>query len=159
MSRRARTLLRDTKGAAVVEALVAFPTFFAFFSCLVQLVYLEVGALATQHAATVAARAAAVVAADDPRYYGSGTGTLAGKRRTEVEEAVRNALRIAADQPSVRVTFSGGFGEGQIIKARVAFDHPCGVPVGGLIVCGPSRKATVIREAAMPSQTAGYIYP
>lgn len=159
MTRRAASVLRDTKGAAVVEALVAFPVFFAFFSCLVQLVYLEVGALATQHAATVAARAAAVVAADDPRFYGSGTGTLGGRRKTEVEEAVRNTLRIAADEPRSRVTFSGGFGEGQIIRARVEFDHPCGIPVGGLIVCGPSRKATVVREAAMPSQTAGYVYP
>ncbi|HSO33378.1 MAG TPA: hypothetical protein VLT33_12680 [Labilithrix sp.] len=153
------SLLRDTRASAVVEALVAFPVFFAFFSILVQLIYLELGALATQHAATVAARAAIVVAADDPKFYGSGTGTLSGRRQTEVEEAVKNALRIASDDPKMRVTFSGGFGEGQIVKAHVEFDHPCGVPVGGLLVCGTSRKATVIREASMPSQTAGYTYP
>lgn len=152
-------LRRDDKGAAVVEALVAFPVFFALFSCLVQLIYIEIGALTAQHAATVAARAAAVVAADDPKYYGSPVGTLDGKRRTEVEEAVKNTLRIAADKPSFRLTFNGGFGEGAIIKAHVAYDHPCGIPVGGLFVCGPSRKATIHREAAMPSQTAGYVYP
>lgn len=154
-----RSVLRDTRGAAVVEALIAFPVFFAFFSCLVQLIYLELGALATQHAATVAARAAVVVAADDPKYYGSGTGSLTGKRKEDVEEAVKNTLRISSADPRMRVTFSGGFGEGEIVKARVEFDHPCGIPVGGLIVCGPSRKATVIREASMPSQTAGYTYP
>ncbi|CAN5924140.1 hypothetical protein BH11MYX4_BH11MYX4_23930 [soil metagenome] len=153
------SLLRDTRASAVVEALVAFPVFFAFFSILVQLIYLELGALATQHAATVAARAAIVVAADDPKFYGSAAGTLSGRRQTEVEEAVKNALRIASDDPRMRVTFSGGFGEGQIVKAHVEFDHPCGVPVGGLLVCGTSRKATVIREASMPSQTAGYTYP
>lgn len=154
------TLWRDTRGAAVVEALVAFPVFFAFFSCLVQLIYLELGALATQHAATVAARAAVVVAADDPKYYGGAAkGSLSGKRKDEVEEAVKNTLRISSVDPRMRVTFSGGFGEGQIVKAHVEFDHPCGIPVGGLIVCGPSRKATVIREASMPSQTAGYTYP
>lgn len=156
---KARTLFTDTRGAAVVEALVAFPVFFAFFSCLVQLTYLELGALTTQHAATVAARAAVVVAADDPKHYGSGTGSLGGSRKTEVEEAVKNTLRLSSDDPQMRVSFSGGFGEGEIVKARVEYDHPCGLPVGGLIVCGTSRKATIIREASMPSQTAGYTYP
>lgn len=155
-----RPLWRDTRGAAVVEALVAFPVFFMFFSCLVQLIYLELASLTTQHAATVAARAAIVVCADDPKNYGGGgTGSLSGKRKDEVEEAVKNTLRISSDDPKMRVSFSGGFGEGQIVKARVEYDHPCGVPIGGLIVCGASRKATMAREASMPSQTAAYTYP
>lgn len=154
-----KALARDTKGAAVVETLVAYPVFFAFFSTLVQMFYLEVGALTTQHAATVAARAAAVVAADDPKYYGSGVGSLGGSRQSEVEEAVKQTLRLSADDPQTRVSFSGGFGEGQTFKAHVEYDQPCGLPVGGLIVCGASRKATIVREASGAAQTAGYTYP
>lgn len=136
--------------------------FFTAFSTIVQLIYLEMGALVTQHAATVAARAAIVVAADDPKFYGSGTGSLGGKRKTDVDEAVTSALRVTTPKgtdPVSRVTFSGGFGEGQIVKARVEHDFRCDVPIGRIIVCGLSRKTMIAREASMPSQTAGYTYP
>jgi hypothetical protein len=139
---------------------VAFPTFFGFFSMIVQLCYLEVAGLATQHAAIIAARAAVVVAADDPRFYdGTPVGRLEGKRRAEVEEAVRNALRIAADNPKVHVTFTGSFEEGTIVKAKVTFDYDCWVPYGGTLVCGVPRRHRIEREAAMPAQTPGYEYP
>ena len=155
-----KSLLGNTKGAAVVETLVAFPVFFAFFSTLVQMFYLEVGSLTTQHAATVAARAAAVVAADDPKNYGGGgVGSLSGSRQTEVEEAVKQVLHLSAEKPEMRLSFSGGFGEGQTFTAKVEFDQPCSLPIGGLIVCGTSQKATIVREASGASQTAGYTYP
>jgi len=154
-----KRLLGDREGAVVVETLVVFPVFFAFVAAIVQLCYLEVGALATQHAAIVAARAAIVVAADDPRYYGSSVGTLDGKRRTEVEEAAKNAVRIADQDPSIRLDFRGGFGQGSVVAVQATFDFDCIIPVGSLLVCGPGRVRHIKREAMMPVQTAGYIYP
>jgi hypothetical protein len=143
-----------------VEALVAFPTFFAFFTTIVQLCFLELAGLATQHAATLAARAAVVVAADDPGHYGGAPlGSLEGARRGEVEEAVTNALRFTVDRPEVKVSFSGGFGPGAIATATVDFDYRCWVPWGGLVACGPSRHLRLVREASMPSQTPRYEYP
>jgi hypothetical protein len=144
----------------VVETLVTFPAFFAFFSMIVQLCYLEVAGLDTQHAAIVAARAAVVVAADDPKNYGGAAlGTLEGDRGAEVEEAVKNVLRITAEDPKVKVSFSGDFGEGQIVKAKVELDYVCWVPYGGRFLCGRSGRQLITREAAMPSQTARYEYP
>jgi hypothetical protein len=157
---RVARLYRSTGGGAVVETVIAFPVFFAFFSMIVQLCYLEVAGLTTQHAANIAARAAVVVAADDPRHYGgSPLGTLDGARGKEVEEAVRNVLRTSSKDPKVRVTFSGGFGEGSTVKAKIELDYDCWVPPGGAIVCGASRRSLITREASMPSQTAGYEYP
>jgi hypothetical protein len=156
---RLHCLLGDHRGAAVVETLVVFPIFVAFFSMIVQLCYLEVAALGTQHAAIVAARAAIVVAADDPRYYGSGVGTLGGSRRTEVEEAAKNALRIASADPTVKLDFTGGFGQGSVVSVKATFDYHCEIPVGSLIICGTSKMRHIKREAAMPVQTAGYQYP
>ena len=153
-----RRLPADDRGAAIVEMLVAFPVFFAFFATIVQLAYLEVAGLATEHAATVAARAAIVVAADDPRFYGTGTGTLDGQRGEEVDEAVHNTLRLATDEPTAHTKFSG-FAEGTIVTAEVTFDYPCTIPVGSVIVCGASRTRHITRQAAMPSQTASYVYP
>ena len=151
--------MKDTKGSAIVEMLVAFPVFFGFFSSLVQLFYLEVGSLTTQHAVSAAARAAAVVAADDPKYYGSQPGSLDGSRKTEVEEAAKQALRLSSTQPKFQLTFNGGFGEGQTFKAHLEYDYPCSVPVGGLLVCGTSQKMKIVREASGASQTPGYTYP
>jgi hypothetical protein len=154
------SLLKDRRGAAVVETLFVFPVFFAFFSMIVQLCYLEVAALGTQHAAIVAARAAIVVAGDDPKHYGgSAVGTLGGRRQAEVEEAARNALRVASSDPRVKLDFSGGFGQGSIVRVKVQFDYACGVPVGSTVLCGASKTARITREASMPSQTAGYQYP
>lgn len=156
----AKKLLEERSGAAIVETLFVFPTFFAFFSVIVQLCYLEVAALGTQHAAIVAARAAIVVAGDDPQHYGnSDVGTLDGQRRTEVEEAAKNALRIASVDPEVELEFSGGFDQGSVVKVTARFEYPCAVPVGNTIVCGVRKKTQITREASMPVQTAGYEYP
>jgi hypothetical protein len=132
---------------------------FGWFMSIVQLAWLEGASLATKHAAVVAARAAIVVAADDPRFYGSATGTLDGERAAEVHEAVVNVLRPSADDPKVEVSFPNGAGEGALVRARVDFEYPCTIPVGRLFVCGASRTQHLRHEAVMPSQTAGYVYP
>lgn len=126
---------------------------------MVQLAYIEIASLATKHAAVAAARAAVVVSADDPKYYGSPSGTLDGARGAEVDEAVTQILRTATPTPRARVTFPDGLAEGTVVKARVEFDYRCTVPAGALFVCGPGRVVHLRHEASMPSQTAGFVYP
>jgi len=64
-------LVDDTGGAVFVEFLIAFLPVFTFFLCLVQLGLLFSVRELTEHAATTAARAAAVVIGDDPARYGN----------------------------------------------------------------------------------------
>ena len=62
--------LGATSGAVFVEFLIAFLPVYVFFLCLVQLAILFAVSLVTEHAATSAARAAAVVIGDDASRYG-----------------------------------------------------------------------------------------
>ncbi len=149
---------RATAGSAVIETLVAFPLVYLVFTIIIQLCYLEVASLVTGHASVVAARAAIVVAADDPRFYGSAAGTMEGKRRDEVEEAVRQALRTSALDPKFKVSF-GSFEEGKVVKAKVELDYPCTIPFGGPFVCGLDGMRHISREATLPYQGASYEYP
>lgn len=61
--------LRDASGAAYVEFLLAFVPIFTLFLGIVQLSLLFGARLLVEHAAFRAARSAAVVIDDDPRYY------------------------------------------------------------------------------------------
>jgi hypothetical protein len=155
-----KRLVSRTRGSAVVEVLVVFPIFFAFFAMIVQLVFLELAGIAVQHAAIVGVRGAVVVAADDPKFYaGSSVGSLNGKRKSEVDEAIDNVLRFSMHDFKHDIAFSGGFGEGSIVKATLVVDYKCEVPVGRWVVCGTGLTQRITREASMPTQTAGYIYP
>ena len=66
---RSTTLVKDEKGVAYAEFLIAFPPILVLFLCLVQLSLMYVGKLAVRHSANRAARAAVVVIPDDPQYY------------------------------------------------------------------------------------------
>jgi hypothetical protein len=150
---------RCTRGSAVVETLVAFPMVWAFVTSILQLTYLEVATLNTKHAAMVAARAAIVVAHDDPKYYGSPPGSLGGRRQAAVDEAVRNVLRPSDEAATPRTTIWGGFAEGSVLRAKVVFDFPCTIPVAATIVCGPRHTMRLTAEAALPNQATPYEYP
>lgn len=64
-----KSLMKDQKGVAYAEFLIAFPPILVLFLCLVQLSLMYVGKLAVRHSANRAARAAVVVIPDDPQYY------------------------------------------------------------------------------------------
>ncbi len=64
-----KRLMDDNRGAAYVEFLLAFIPLFILFLGMVQMALMYAGDLVVQHAATRAARAAAVVIDDDPQYY------------------------------------------------------------------------------------------
>lgn len=64
------SVLRDTRGAAYVEFLIAFIPVFLLFLGMLQAALLYGANLVVSHAATSAARSAVVVLPDDPRRYG-----------------------------------------------------------------------------------------
>jgi hypothetical protein len=150
---------RHTAGYVTVETVIIFPAFFTIFMTFVQLAYLEVAALTTEHATVTATRAASVILADDPRFYDTRVGVAGGKRLAEITEAATLPLRVAADRPKVTVTFPGGnvFREGDQVKLRTDFEAPCTVPIGRFI-CGLTGTRHIVREATMPYQGAGYTF-
>src|SRR5262245_43112129 len=64
-----RVSFGDARGAVMVEFLIAFLPVFSLFLCLLQLGLLFAVRLVVEHAATNAARAAAVIIGDDPKNY------------------------------------------------------------------------------------------
>jgi len=84
---------RDCRGAVYVEFLIAFLPVYTFFLCVIQIGLLFTVKLITEHAATNAARAAAVVIGDEPsRYDNEGVHKLTpdGKR----DKAIRSAALL-----------------------------------------------------------------
>ena len=91
---------RSTAGAVYVEFLIAFFPLFFFFLALVQFIFLETAHLITKHAAVKAVRAAAVVLADDPKYYGKvPVGSFTGARKIDIERAARVPLSALEFRP------------------------------------------------------------
>lgn len=90
-----RRPLDATSGAVFIEFLIAFLPVYVFFLCLVQLAILFAVRLVTEHAATSAARAAAVVIGDDQRRYGQEKPHELNPSSGARFEAIRNAALIA----------------------------------------------------------------
>jgi hypothetical protein len=84
----------DDDGAVFVEFLIAFMPVYVFFLCVIQLSLLFTVRLVTEHAAVNAARAAAVVLADDPRRYGGEHLHEVSAERGERYTAIRNAALL-----------------------------------------------------------------
>jgi hypothetical protein len=151
-------LVRDTRGAVFVEFLIAFLPLFVFFMCIVELAFLHVANLVTKHSAYVAARSAAVILPDDPSYYGDPVGSPSGQRLSDIESAAKIPLSaVSSSAPEAKVTFVGRegstFAEHDMVRVRVTYEYPCGVPIANRILCNPfSRKKTFVQEAAMPNQ-------
>ena len=87
-------LAKDARGAVYVEFLVAFLPFLVFFLCLWQVSILYYAKLMVDHAAFVAARAAAVVVAECPQNVGDNgnVNTLSSTRQSYVSAAAYVAL-------------------------------------------------------------------
>jgi hypothetical protein len=152
---------RGTAGYVTVETVVIFPALFSILMTFIQVAELEVACLTATHAANAAARSAVVVLADDPKFYGSAVGSATGKRVEDITDAAKMPLRAVDDAPRVKVVFPDRtqFRPGDQVKVRVEYEYPCGVAIGKVIACGPSAKRTIVREATMPYQGAGYKYP
>jgi len=149
-----------TRGFVTLETVIIFPAFFIIFMTLVQLAYLEVACLATEHATVTATRAASVILADDPKHYDTAVGVAGGKRLAEITEAGRIPLRVSSGAPKVTVTFPGRttFREGDQVRLRLDHAYPCTIAIGKWL-CGTTGTRHIVREASMPYQGAGYTYP
>jgi hypothetical protein len=166
---RYRHAPRQTRGAVYVEFLVAFLPVLTCFECLLQLAGLHAARLVTEHAATCAARAAAVVLHDDPAEYGGvALGSATGARRRDVERAAALVLRAVDNVELGQVSFlasSGAgaertsFGPDELIRLQVAARYRCTLPLARWVVCGSvSGDATLLGQATLPSQGARYEY-
>jgi hypothetical protein len=117
---------RCERGAVFVEFLIVFLPVFTFFLCLLQLALLFTVRLVTEHAALTAARAAAVIIADEKTAYGNEPPNqlkVGGKR----EQAIKNAVYL---------TLAGFILDGTIEKVNVVF--PAGDQPGG-----PGQRGTI----------------
>jgi hypothetical protein len=107
-------VLACERGAVFVEFLIVFLPVFTFFLCLLQLALLFTVRLVTEHAALNAARAAAVVIADEKGRYGNEAPNqlkIGGKR----EKAIKNAVYL---------TLAGLILDGTVESVDVLFPAP-----------------------------------
>ncbi|HEY8428460.1 MAG TPA: TadE/TadG family type IV pilus assembly protein [Sandaracinaceae bacterium] len=97
-----KRLVNDNRGAAYVEFLLAFIPLFVMFLGMVQMALMYAGDLVVQHAATRAARAAAVVLDDDPaRYEDAPRMTVADFGVTSAENVLGDIVRLFGGDLSV----------------------------------------------------------
>lgn len=87
-------LLREQDGVVYVEFLLAFIPIFTLFMGISQLVLLWSARIVVEHAATRAARTAAVVLDDDPRYYDGETRDTVGGRALESGDLLAEMGRL-----------------------------------------------------------------
>jgi hypothetical protein len=149
----------DQRGAVFVEFLIAFLPVYVFFLCLLQLTILFSSRLITEHAAVHAARAAAVVAGDDPSRYGGEDLhrlTPGGEREGAIRKAVILTLApliLTGLAQDVEVLFPEAemtFGPGQVgdvayepmcessvakVRVRVEVDVMCRIGFANKIAC------------------------
>lgn len=155
MTRRAR-LLADTRGAVFVEHLIAFVPILFFGLSVWELIELWAGDLVVRRAATAAARAAAVVLADDPRFYGGvPVNQYRGQRRSDVELAAALVLGTSPhflSRPEVKVSV----GADNELSASVTAAFHCFTGWVS-VVCGGAER-TLHATATYPYQRAAYVY-
>lgn len=142
-------VLRDQRGAAATETLIAFPVVLFFFLGLFQIGYLCTAHLIVQRAASAAARAAMVYLPDHPGYYQGGAAQQAGY----VKEAARRVLMASAQfvQGGLQVELSGDRSIGSPLRATVHARYDCAVFLVGHL-CGASQQTTLHASAVFPYQ-------
>ncbi|MET0387042.1 MAG: hypothetical protein ABW321_13835 [Polyangiales bacterium] len=99
-------MIRDERGIAYVETLVAMPVMFFAFNIIFLFGYLCAAQLIVQRAASAAARAAVVFLPDDPEYYNRpDTQSNSGKRSATKEACVKMAaMRVLEASPGFMTT-------------------------------------------------------
>ncbi len=165
-------LVRDRRGAAYVEFLIAIVPFFLFVTCVLQGALLQLGHLVTERAADAAARSAVVVLDDDPaRYGGAGRNQATGQRMETIKQAADNVLAAlpgtsAADRDAaLTVEIPGGTAsvEGPV-NVRVTYRFRCAIPLARLVICSGANSGgtpgtfVIETQATLPNQGARYAY-
>ncbi len=155
--RRGRRLLNETRGAVMVEHLIAFLPVLFFGLSVWELIELWAGDLLVRRAASAAARAAVVVLADDPRFYdGLAQNQFRGARRRDIELAATLVLATSphfSSKPEVSLSFGSGH---EPLTATVSAAFHCFTGWVS-VVCGGSAR-TLRASATYRYQGAHYAY-
>jgi hypothetical protein len=158
-------VLRDSRGAMMVEFTVAILPVLTLWACLWQLSVLYSADLITRHAATVAARAAIVVLPGDPARYDDepmGYAEPGSKRVQTIKRAAASVLRASPSIEGFTVRITDGAGNEvtsvapeAVVGVEVRALFRCFMPLAQYIVCrnGVRELGT---EASMVNQGAEY---
>jgi hypothetical protein len=143
----------DTRGAVMLEALIAFVPILLGFTALCQLSDRFVHELIVGRAAAAAARAAIVILPDDGAHYADPHNLtlhrFSGARKTEIERAARAVLAASPSFSNVAVAVSGEFKPGTLATAQVRADYR------GLF---SARAQQLNASVSLPYQFATYHY-
>lgn len=163
----ARPRRLGTRGAVMVEFLIAFLPLFVLFLSLVQFTGLVVAKLVVQHAASTAVRAAVVVLDDDPENYGGvERNSFSGQRKSDIETAAKipltavTSLVTQVGDPTLTLNGKQGgkFDPRGMIHAELRVTYHCQVPIVNTIVCGVSNQYRLTAKASLPNNGAYYVY-
>lgn len=155
MSARAfrQELASDRRGAAAVEFVVAMVPLFLTLFCFMQVGKMYTANLVFQHAATIAARSAAVVV--EPTINPGDNGS-----EDDVKQVARLALgawQTAIRDLDVEITSdASATNVNGMVTATLTGNFACGVAMGATIVCGIDRMAPLKATARFPLQGARY---
>lgn len=152
-SRSCSRIESDLGGAAAVEFVVAMVPLFAMLFCFMQISKMYTANLVFQHAATIAARSAAVVV--EPAINPGENGT---------EEDVKTVARLAlgAWQTAIRdvevdiVSDATAQKPNGMVTTTLKGSFACGVAMGATLTCGLDRKVELKATARFPLQGARY---
>jgi len=140
-----QTVRRNQRGAVFVEFLIAFLPVLTFFLCLLQLSLLFVTRLVVEHAATNAARAAAVVIGDEKKRYNN----------EPINDMKVNGKRYEAVYNAALVTLAPLILNGSVDTLDVVFpDKPEGPKRGGTIHYDPMNDTSVSKVRVRVEVTA-----
>ena len=158
-----RSLRRDARGAAMIEFAFASMPLLCTFMGLSQMGKMYQANLAFKNSASIAARAAAVIA--------NSTGTInppppGGQRSSDPQAEIQQAAVVGLGRwaqggwyRDVRVDVNDQSSESDpygMICVTVHASYNCGVPLGNGIVCGLDRKVEQQASACHPHQGARY---
>lgn len=131
-----RALVENRRGAVFIEFLIAFLPVYTFFLCVLQLALLYTVKVVTEHAAVNAARAAAVIIADDPKTYNN----------EKINEVTPNGKRFEAVYDAALLTLSPLVLNGIVDDLELEFpppNTPGGTAQSGTIKFTPMDHSTI----------------
>lgn len=164
-------LIKDQRGAATVEFIIAILPMFIFFLALWQYAYMQIAQITVQHASVAAARAAAVILWDDPKDYDNVVmGKLDGKRKDHVAAAAQLVLtampglvlsdvKLVDNSTSNAAKKSGDVMQpNDMLRVEVDVVMVCDVPGSKSLYCAPLGAKLLKAWGAFPSQGANFTY-
>jgi Flp pilus assembly protein TadG len=161
-------MLRDRRGAVLIEFVVAIFPLLTIFFVFVQLIAIAAATLMVKHSAVVGARAAAVFSSKkDTLPEGCGD---ADDGQARIERGVRDALGRWAPSITTEVDVNdrstrwedadGDFpanvdGPYDLVTVTVTARYRCNVPLARRLICTDNAK-TIVQVKSMPHQGARY---